>query len=114
MLQASRAEYRDQITWVPHAWLLANSGAKLKNFLEKGPTLDLITDESLRALGDDVEQPTIARVMEEDDRVHGQKSSAHHSAAEERGWEGHGPAPDVNAETAIPLAWSVSDLDNII
>lgn len=98
-----------QAIWVPHAWLLAvlSAGAsKLKYFLEAGPVLDLITDETLAAKGDDIAEPTIARVMEDDDRVHGQKSSTHHhSTAGE--WAGHGPAPDVNAEASIPDAWRV-------
>ncbi len=95
-----------QVAWVPHAWLIPMVHQKLKNFLEKGPSLDLVTDETLAAKGDDMVEPNIARVMEEDDRVHGQKTSTHHATAGE--WEGHGPAPDVNAESSIPMAWRVS------
>ncbi len=81
------------------------SSQKLRFFLERGPSLDLVTDEALAARGDELSEPTIARVMEEDDRVHGQKTSHHAHGAE---WAGQGPAPDMNAEAAIPMAWRVS------
>jgi hypothetical protein len=102
-----------QVTWVPHAWLLAQTAQKLKHFLEKGPSLDLVTDETLAARGDDIPQPTIVRVMEEDDRVRGEKGHTHHPHVHEPGqegkdeWRGGGPAPDAMAESGIPIAWSV-------
>ena len=95
-----------QVTWVPHMWLRAMSPAKLRHFLDKGPSLDLVTDESLAAKGDEIAEPTIARVMEEDDRVHGRKSFTHHPKTGEL--EDNGPEPDVNAESSIPVAWKVN------
>jgi hypothetical protein len=94
-----------KVTWVPHAWLLACAQQRLRNFLEKGPMLDLITDGTLAARGDDIAEPTIARVLEEDDKIHGMEGKTHHAHGQ---WEGHGPAPDVNAEASIPSEWSVS------
>ena len=90
---------------MPHKWLLAMSPMKLKHFLDKGPSLDLITDESLAAKGDDIAEPTISRVMEEDDRVHGQKRSTHQLTTGKL--EDDGPAPDLNGEASIPVAWKV-------
>ena len=89
--------------------MLAASPQKLRNFLEKGPSLDLITDETLAARGDDMEAPTIARIMEEDDRVHGtqhERHSGRQTAADE--WEGTGPPPDVNGYASIPTEWKVT------
>ena len=90
---------------MPHVWLLATSAAKLRNFLDKGPALNFVTDETLAAKGDEMDRPTIANVMEEDDRIHGEKGRSHHPTAGE--WEGHGPAPDANATANITIAWSV-------
>jgi hypothetical protein len=44
--------------------------------------------------------------MAEDDRVNGSRSKGHHNQPDQ--WQGHGPAPDVNAEASIPNAWRVS------
>jgi hypothetical protein len=95
---------------VPHAWLLSQAAQKLRNFLEKGPSLDLVTDETLAARGDDIAQPTIARVLEEDDKVRaGAKLHGHgHAHKEEDEWKGGGPPPDANAESGLDVAWSVS------
>lgn len=91
----------NQATWVPHAWLLANSPAKLKNFLIKGPSLDLVTDETLAARGDDMAAPTIANIMDEADGA----AKAHHKGDQ---WKGAGPPPDVEGYDSIPIAWKVS------
>jgi hypothetical protein len=96
-----------KVTWVPHAWLVARAHQKLRNFLDKGPTLDLLTDATLAAKGDDVAEPTIAKVMADDDTIHGQKGRSHHPTSGSQ-WIGHGPAPDTNAEASIPIEWSVS------
>lgn len=95
---------------MPHAWLLSQAAQKLRNFLEKGPSLDLVTDETLAARGDDITQPTIARVLEEDDKVRaGAKVHGHgHAHKEEDEWKGGGPPPDANAESGLDVAWSVS------
>jgi hypothetical protein len=95
---------------VPHAWLLSQSAQKLRNFLEKGPSLDLVTDETLPARGDDIAQPTIARVLEEDDKVRARaKVHGHgHAHKEEDEWKGGGPPPDAKAESGLDVAWSVS------
>ncbi|KAE8538898.1 hypothetical protein D1P53_005266 [Cryptococcus gattii VGV] len=50
------------VTWVPHAWLSAIAPMKLRRFLEKGPILDLVTDETLEAKGDDMVMPSIADI----------------------------------------------------
>ena len=94
-----------QVTWVPHAWLLANSTARLRNFLEKGPSLDLITDETLAAKGDEMEAPTIANVLDEADRA-----NAHHHTGDKAkdDWIAGGPPPDVDGAGSLPPAWSVS------
>ncbi|ORY30527.1 SNF2 family N-terminal domain-domain-containing protein [Naematelia encephala] len=95
------------VTWVPHSWLQILSPTRLRHFLEKGPSLDLVTDETLAARGDDMIQPTIARITEEDDLVKGRKGRGHHTIKDE--WEGHGPPPDVNAESSIPVEWKTVD-----
>jgi len=94
-----------QVTWVPHAWLLANSTSRLRNFLEKGPSLDLITDETLAAKGDEMEAPTIANVLDEVDRA-----NAHHHTADKAkdDWIAGGPPPDIGGAGSLPPAWSVS------
>ncbi|EIW67468.1 hypothetical protein TREMEDRAFT_40234, partial [Tremella mesenterica DSM 1558] len=94
-------------TWVPHTWLLTAAPQKLRHFLEKGPSLDLITDETLAAKGDEMEQPTIARVLDEDDKVHGSQVHSHHQPGNE--WVGHGPPPDVNGFESIPNEWKTVD-----
>ncbi|KAL1408199.1 hypothetical protein Q8F55_005004 [Vanrija albida] len=81
------------VAWVPHPWLLSVAPAKLKNFLEKGPALNLITDETLASFGDTMEAPTIANVLE----------------ASEREKEPHGVPPDVEAAESLPVAWSTVD-----
>lgn len=69
--------------------------------------MEFVTDETLAARGDDIAEPTIARVMEEDDQVQGRGGRGHHR---------HEVDPqkdpeiglDVNAESSIPIEWSVS------
>lgn len=94
------------VTWVPHTWLLTSAPQKLKNFLEKGPMLDLVTDETLAARGDDMENPTIANVLGNEDSTETQGHPRHDTNKNE--WDGHGPAPDIHAESSIPQEWRVS------
>jgi hypothetical protein len=104
-----RAKLTKQVTWVPHPWLLAAAAPKLRNFLEKGPSLNLITDETLAARGDDMAEPTISNLMQEADAANGGPQASQHTGDKARGaWVAAGPAPDVEAESSIPTAWSVS------
>jgi hypothetical protein len=68
--------------------------------------LDLITDETLAAKGDDMAAPTIANLLGEADRVNGH--NRHTGDKDKDGWVGGGPAPDVDGEGSLPIAWSVS------
>jgi hypothetical protein len=78
---------------------------KLRNFLEKGPSLDLITDETLAAKGDEMEAPTIANVLDEADRA----NAYHHTGDKAKDdWVAGGPPPDVDGAGSLPPAWSVS------
>ncbi|ORY25961.1 SNF2 family N-terminal domain-domain-containing protein [Naematelia encephala] len=85
------------VTWVPHSWLQILSPTRLRHFSKR----------TLAARGDDMIQPTIARITEEDDLVKGRKGRGHHTIKDE--WEGHGPPPDVNAESSIPVEWKTVD-----
>ena len=76
---------------------------KLRIFLEKGPSLNLITDETLAAHGDEMDAPTIANLLGDGDT--GLGDGRGRSKAD---WKGYGPAPDVNGVTAIPSEWMVS------
>jgi hypothetical protein len=98
----------NQVTWVPHPWLLAAAALKLRYFLEKGPALNLITDGTLAARGDDMADPTISNVMEEAEAANGHQSSQHKGEKDKNAWLAAGPAPDVDAESSVPVAWSVS------
>lgn len=73
---------------------------KLRRFLEKGPLLDLVTDETLEARGDEVVRPSIADI---DNRAHGK--DVHHE-------KGVGLIVDAeeDAESGLPILWSVSNL----
>ncbi|ORX37279.1 SNF2 family N-terminal domain-domain-containing protein [Kockovaella imperatae] len=93
------------VTWIPHAWAIANAPQKLRHFLEKGPALDLVTDETLAARGDDMAQPTISSILAEDDKVKGDQKHSHGA----REWKGYGPPPDKNAESSIPTEWCTID-----
>jgi hypothetical protein len=92
------------------------SPAKLRHFLDKGPVLDLITDSTLAAKGDEMVSPTITKVMNshlDSERAEEQDiGRSHHASVAagggEAGWAGSGPAPDREAKTGLPLAWSVS------
>ncbi|BEJ14072.1 hypothetical protein CspHIS471_0312460 [Cutaneotrichosporon sp. HIS471] len=93
-------------TWVPHGWLVAVAPQKLRNFIEKGPQLDLVTDDTLAAKGDEMIAPTITAVMEEHEaelRRHREKDDV------EGKWEGQGPPPDVSAKDNLPVAWCTAD-----
>lgn len=91
-----------QMTWVPHAWARAMSPQKLRMFLEKGPALDLITDETLAAKGDDMAAPTIANVVD------AEEAKMPKTTAKPGDWLAEGPPPDMDAESGVPVAWSVS------
>ncbi|WWC96240.1 hypothetical protein V866_003107 [Kwoniella sp. B9012] len=102
------------VTWVPHPWLQVLSSHRLRHFLEKGPNLDLITDETLAAKGDEMAQPTISKLTAEDDQVPGRKSghSLEHGSASQEGkkeWKGIGPGPEKDAESSLPIEWSTID-----
>lgn len=100
-----------QVTWVPHQWLLAAASQKLRNFLEKGPSLDLITDETLAARGDDMPDPTISNLMDEADKSSGGAQHLVHIGDKGKdAWIAAGPAPDVDGTSSIPIAWTVSCL----
>lgn len=92
------------MTWVPHAWMRAVSPGLLRVFLTKGPVLDLITDETLAARGDDLATPTIANVVD------AEGTSVSHQNHAKSDWVGGGPPPDRDAESGVPTAWSVSCL----
>ncbi|WOO77567.1 Chromodomain-helicase-DNA-binding protein 4 [Vanrija pseudolonga] len=81
------------VVWAPHPWVYKVSPPKLKNFVEKGPALNLITDETLATFGDTMEAPTIANVLE----------------ASERDKKHHGVPPDPEAAESLPIAWSTVD-----
>jgi hypothetical protein len=102
-------KFRDQsfrhVTWVPHAWMQTVAHQKLRNFLEKGPQLDLVTDATLAAGGDKMIAPTIMDVIDDDDRGRHFGQVAELDAL----WEGHGPPPDDTAEESIPIEWSTVD-----
>lgn len=92
------------LSWVPHAWLLAINGHKLRHFIQKGPQLDLVTNETLAAKGDEMSAPTIRDVMDAEPK------ERHRELDDlEKKWEGHGPPPDVDAESSIPVDWSTID-----
>lgn len=84
---------------------MAVAPQKLRNFIEKGPQLDLVTDDTLAAKGDEMVAPTITAVMEEHEatmRHHREKDDL------ETKWEGHCPPLDVDAQANLSVAWSVS------
>ena len=87
---------------MPHQWLQVIAPQKLRRFLLQGPLLNLVTDETLAARGDDMAEPTIANVLSEGDDA-GQKR--HARSGDE--WKGHGPPPDPNAASGFPQEWSV-------
>lgn len=93
------------LNWVPHAWLLAINGAKLRNFILKGPQLDLVTNETLAVKGDEMSAPTIRDVMDDEPQ---QRHPREIDALEEK-WRGHGPPPDADADSSIPEDWSTVD-----
>lgn len=74
---------------------------KLRRFLEKGPILDLVTDETLEAKGDDMVMPSIADI----DNL---------ATLDEKRDVGHGKGVELivdaeeDAESGLPVLWSVS------
>ncbi|KIR36110.1 pol II transcription elongation factor [Cryptococcus deuterogattii MMRL2647] len=89
------------VTWVPHAWLSAIAPTKLRRFLEKGPVLDLVTDETLEAKGDDMAMPSIADIddlatLEKRDEDRGKGKELIVDAEED-------------AESSLPVLWSTID-----
>jgi hypothetical protein len=77
----------------------------LRNFLEKGPLLDLITDETLAAKGDEMDAPTIANILDQADRANPRHVTGDKTKDD---WIVGAPPPDVNAASDLPPAWSVS------
>ena len=105
----SRADI--QVEWVSHAWLRSMAAPRLRTFLDKGPALDLITDETLAAKGDDMAAPTISNVLGEADDAESARQSRHAPHGEAKGkdvWLGVGPGPEVDAKAGLPIEWSVS------
>ncbi|WWC62726.1 uncharacterized protein I303_105323 [Kwoniella dejecticola CBS 10117] len=96
-------------TWVPHPWIQMLSPQKLRNFLEKGPNLDLITDETLAAKGDEMAQPTIANLTAADNQASGRKGHGAEHGTDKKEWNWLGPGPDVDAEKSLPIEWSTID-----
>ncbi|WVQ96611.1 hypothetical protein IAU59_003716 [Kwoniella sp. CBS 9459] len=98
------------VTWVSHAWLQITTAAKLRNFLEKGPSLDLVTDETLAARGDEMEQPTIANMTAEEDRSPAKRNHSRDNEGNiEKQWTAKGPRPEKDAEASLPVEWSTVD-----
>ncbi|WWD18597.1 hypothetical protein CI109_103050 [Kwoniella shandongensis] len=95
------------VTWVPHTWLQTTGMAKLRNFLVKGPNLDVVTDETLAARGDDMEQPTIANVLQVEDTASGSSRPQKHGEQGKPDWVGTGPGPEPDAR--LPIEWSTID-----
>lgn len=98
LIKYSSRSFR-HVEWVPHAWLSGIAPMKLRRFLEKGPLLDLVTDETLEARGDEVVRPSIADI---DNRAHGK--DVHHE-------KGVGLIVDAeeDAESGLPILWSTID-----
>ncbi|ADV21994.1 pol II transcription elongation factor [Cryptococcus gattii E566] len=90
------------VTWVPHTWLSAIAPMKLRRFLEKGPILDLVTDETLEAKGDDMVMPSIADI----DNL---------ATLDEKRDVGRGKRVELivdaeeDAESGLPVLWSTID-----
>ncbi|WVN90608.1 uncharacterized protein L203_105849 [Cryptococcus depauperatus CBS 7841] len=80
------------VTWVPHNWLQSLAPTKLKRFLEKGPILNLITDESLAA-SDGLDNFTIEGVL----------------GMEDNDDETVDVKPEEDAEMSLPILWSTVD-----
>ena len=95
---------------MPHPWILTLAPQRLRNFLENGPSLDLVTGETLAVKGDEMVRPTLATMSPEDDQIQGgtSKREGHHGAQAKAKWEGYGPEPEPDAESAIPTEWHVS------
>lgn len=94
------------MSWVPHLWLRVLADQRLRHFLKKGPLLDLITDETLAARGDEMSVPTISRVLT--DAAEEQSGHSRSRQALKGVRTDLGPPPDVDAENSIPDLWSVS------
>lgn len=92
------------LNWVPHSWLLGVQNLKLRNFIHKGPQLDLVTNDTLAAKGDEMSAPTIQDVMADETQLRHRELDA-----VEARWLGHGPPPDAGAEANIPIDWSTAD-----
>ncbi|WVR06458.1 hypothetical protein IAU60_003489 [Kwoniella sp. DSM 27419] len=98
------------VTWVPHAWLQVTTAGKLRHFLEHGPALDLVTDETLAARGDEMAQPTIAALTAEEDKSASTKRHTHGPTEDiKKEWKGIGPGPEAEAEASLPVEWSTVD-----
>ncbi|OWZ62862.1 hypothetical protein AYX15_05060 [Cryptococcus neoformans] len=98
LIKYSSRSFR-HVEWVHHAWLSGIAPMKLKRFLEKGPLLDLVTDETLEAKGDEMVRPSIAGI---DKLAHGKDVNR------EKGVELIVDAED-DAESGLPILWSTID-----
>ncbi|WVQ73256.1 hypothetical protein IAR50_002824 [Cryptococcus sp. DSM 104548] len=91
-----RARPFRHLTWVPHTWLSSIAPQKLRRFLEQGPLLDIVTNASMAAKGDEVGVgrggASIAKVLE----LEGKNA---------QGIVG----PEEDAKSNIPVAWSTVD-----
>ncbi|ODO10000.1 hypothetical protein I350_02224 [Cryptococcus amylolentus CBS 6273] len=84
------------VTWVPHAWLSSIAPQKLRRFLEKGPLLEIVTNATMAARGDELGVgpggASIAKVLEMEGK-------------NEQGIVG----PEEDAESNLPELWSTID-----
>jgi len=95
---ADRSYRRTQ--WVPHMWLVSTHPAKLRNFLAKGSTVDLLAEPAIGEAKDTESELTFE--VAEDESVDSQiKTEARASVLPSD------PIPD--AELKIPLAWKTID-----
>lgn len=90
------------VTWVPHQWLAGSGPRKLRNFIAKGPHLDLVTDQTLAMADESHIAPTIQDV------ITASGNQTRKSEVENK-WDGHGPPPDPNAAESLPKAWNTVD-----
>ncbi|ODO05160.1 hypothetical protein L198_01848 [Cryptococcus wingfieldii CBS 7118] len=84
------------VVWVPHAWLSSIAPQKLRRFLEKGPLLEIVTNATMTARGDELGVgpggASIAKVLEMEGN-------------NEQGFVG----PEEDAESNLPELWSTID-----
>lgn len=94
-----------RVQWVPHGWLVAESAAKLKNFLTNGPHVQLLPN----AVAEDnaesmlVDEPAPAFGEEPDDMSEGNEHREQDAPAE------GSPSALPDAERRIQPAWKLVD-----